>query len=284
MPCFANSPSATRTWQRPQMARPPQTESMSTPSVRAAASSGVPTANRPRLPDGVKTTSGSGRLTKPRSGRRNRSTAVTAFAAPTRGRSRARGSRRGGARSWCLTEPADPARAVRVVTHHDVRRHARADDVPVQGVRDCGRKARRDRHREEGAVDAVAVWQSEAHIRCPTGRVDLELFPEAPHEAHDLDAGLVDRADRHDERIDDDVAGRDSVIHRAMHDLACDLEANVRILGNARLVVRYRDDGRTVLLDERQDGFEAILLAGDRVHEGLALVHGEPGGERGDDR
>jgi hypothetical protein len=59
MPCFANSPSAMSTWQRPQMPRPPQTESTSTPSVRAAESSGVPTGKRPRLPEGMKTTSGS---------------------------------------------------------------------------------------------------------------------------------------------------------------------------------------------------------------------------------
>ncbi len=52
---LANSPSPTFTWQRPQMARPPQTESMSTPSARAACNTGVPTAKRPRLPEGVKT-------------------------------------------------------------------------------------------------------------------------------------------------------------------------------------------------------------------------------------
>src|SRR5215208_4721031 len=60
MPCLANSPSPIVTWQRPQMARPPQTESMSTPSARAAVSTGVPSGNRPRLPDGVKTRRASG--------------------------------------------------------------------------------------------------------------------------------------------------------------------------------------------------------------------------------
>src|SRR5271170_5741952 len=38
------------------MPSPPQTESRSTPSSRAAASRLVPSANSPRLPDGVKTT------------------------------------------------------------------------------------------------------------------------------------------------------------------------------------------------------------------------------------
>src|ERR1700679_2461756 len=58
-PCLANSPSATNTWQRPQRPRPPQTESMSTPRLRAACSSGVPAGKCPRFPEGVNTTSGS---------------------------------------------------------------------------------------------------------------------------------------------------------------------------------------------------------------------------------
>ena len=41
------------------MPRPPQTESKSTPNLRAAVKIGVPIAKFPRLPDGVKTTRGS---------------------------------------------------------------------------------------------------------------------------------------------------------------------------------------------------------------------------------
>jgi hypothetical protein len=59
IPCFGNSPTDWTTWQRPQMPRPPQTESMSTPSERAASRTVVPSANRPRRPDGMKMTSAS---------------------------------------------------------------------------------------------------------------------------------------------------------------------------------------------------------------------------------
>src|SRR5689334_9729093 len=59
IPCFANSPTLCSTWQRPQIPRPPQTESMSTPSRRAASRTVVPGSNRPRRPDGVKMTRGS---------------------------------------------------------------------------------------------------------------------------------------------------------------------------------------------------------------------------------
>src|SRR5690606_6904386 len=47
------------------MPRPPQTESRSTPSWRAAVSTGVPTAKRPRLPEGVKITSASSAMASP---------------------------------------------------------------------------------------------------------------------------------------------------------------------------------------------------------------------------
>src|SRR5262245_24239967 len=41
------------------MPRPPQTESISTPRLRAACRIGVPSGKRPRLPEGMKTTSAS---------------------------------------------------------------------------------------------------------------------------------------------------------------------------------------------------------------------------------
>ena len=59
MPCFANDPNAGTTAQRPQIPRPPQTESMSTPSERAASRTVVPAGARPRRPDGVKMICGS---------------------------------------------------------------------------------------------------------------------------------------------------------------------------------------------------------------------------------
>src|SRR6266498_5064348 len=58
-------PSLTTIWQRPQIPRPPQTESRSTPSARAASSTLVPAANAPRLPEGVKTARTSARPPAP---------------------------------------------------------------------------------------------------------------------------------------------------------------------------------------------------------------------------
>ena len=58
-PCLAKLPKLGSTWQRPHKPRPPHTESISTPSARAACNKGVPKGKRPRRPDGVNTTKAS---------------------------------------------------------------------------------------------------------------------------------------------------------------------------------------------------------------------------------
>src|SRR5262245_27985225 len=158
------------TWQRPQMPRPPQTESTSTPSVRAAESSGVPAGKRPRLPEGMKTTSGSLAVMGRWSG--------AGGAAPLAAAADGSAFR---ARRLLLAEAGDPALAMRVVAHHHVGAEAGAHGLGVQRVRDRRGEARGDRHRQEGAVDAVAVRQAEADVRGAAGRVDLELVAQPPH-------------------------------------------------------------------------------------------------------
>ena len=74
------------------------------------------------------------------------------------------------------------------------------------------------------------------------------------------------------QRIDHDVPRLDAVVRGALDDLLRDLEADVRVLGDAGLVVRDRDHRAVVLLDQRQDGLEPLLLARDRVDQRPALV------------
>ena len=62
-----------------------------------------------------------------------------------------------------------------------------------------------------------------------------------------------------------------------------DLEADVRILGDAGVVVGDGDDGDVVLLDQRQDEVEALLLAGDGVDQRAAVGGLEAGLERARD-
>ena len=141
-----------------------------------------------------------------------------------------------------------------------------------------------DRHRQEGRVDALAVRQPEADVRGAAGRVDLELLAQPADEREDLLAGLRQRADRHDQRVDDDVRARDAVVGGPLDDPLGDREPDVRVLADAGVVVADRHDRGAVLADERQDALEALLLAGHRVDQRLALVDREPRLERLDDR
>ena len=86
------------------------------------------------------------------------------------------------------------------------------------------------------------------------------------------------------QRVDDDVLARDAVVRGPLDDPLRDREPDVRVLEMPGLVVADRDDRRAVLPDQRQDALQALLLAGHGVDERLALVDGEPGLERLDDR
>src|SRR3984885_8667262 len=202
-PSFANSPSATSTWQRPQSARPPHTESMSTPRLRAACRSGVPSGKWPRFPEGMNTTRGA-RATMRAAGPSGRAAAMPALAASA-GRlacAGGPGGRAGTGRRQRVAKTPDPARAIRIVAQHHVGTHDRLDDFDVHGVGDRGGEPRRHRHCEKRAVDSVAVRQTEAHVRGAARGIDLELFAQTPHQTHDLHARLIDGADRHHQRID----------------------------------------------------------------------------------
>ena len=126
--------------------------------------------------------------------------------------------------------------------------------------------------------------QPEADVGGAAGRVDLELLAQPPDEREDLLAGLGQRADGHDQRVDHDVRARDAVVGGPLDDPLGDREPDVRVHADPGVVVADGDDRRAVLADERQDALEALLLAGHRVEQRLALVDREPGLERLDDR
>ncbi len=81
------------------------------------------------------------------------------------------------------------------------------------------------------------------------------------------------RADRHHQRVDDDVLARDAVVGGALDDLLRDREPDVGVLGDARsrrCVIATT--AAPYFADERQDALQPLVLAGDRVDERLALV------------
>ena len=107
IPCLEKDPTDWTTWQRPQMPRPPQTESTSTPRARAAFRTGVPTGNRPRRPEGVKTTKASSGMAAPSSFSLNAPRHASA-----RKLRRGGGGARGAARRRNLEQDRPPARGI----------------------------------------------------------------------------------------------------------------------------------------------------------------------------
>src|SRR5690606_22019652 len=76
---------------------------------------------------------------------------------------------------------------------------------------------------------------------------------------------------RHDQRIDHDVVGRNAEVGATLDDLFSDGKADVRIHGNAGLVVRYGNHRYVVFLDQRQDRLELLFLAGYGIDQRAAL-------------
>jgi hypothetical protein len=151
-------------------------------------------------------------------------------------------------------------------------------------VGDRRRQPRGDRHAQERTVDALAVRQPETHVRGTAGRIDLELVAQPAEDVEHLAAGAGQRPDRHQQRVDHDVLAWDAMVGGPFDDPFGDGEADIGIHADARLVVADRHDRAAVLLDQRQDPLEPLLLAGHAVEQRLALVDREAGLERLDDR
>ena len=133
-PCLENSPSDTKTWQRPQIPRPPHTESMSTPKERAACSKDEPTGKRPRRPEGVKTTNASLPLTNtlPKIEQCLACAATgSGFAATSAHFTISTHGRR-------LSESANPAHAIWIMPHHHVGCHTGLNNLSMQRI--CNRR------------------------------------------------------------------------------------------------------------------------------------------------
>ena len=126
-----------------------------------------------------------------------------------------------------------------------------------------------------GRKAALRTWRS-GQTEGDVGRAEAHVDPELV--ADQADRGQRDRdrigggADGHGQRVDDHVLGGDPVVVGRRDDLARALQALLRRLGDAGLVVGQADDGGAVLGHQRQDLVQALVLGGDRVDQGAALV------------
>mmetsp|Transcript_29628 Transcript_29628/g.58574 ORF Transcript_29628/g.58574 Transcript_29628/m.58574 type:complete len:375 (-) Transcript_29628:358-1482(-) len=133
------------------------------------------------------------------------------------------------------------------------------------------RHTRAHRHGQERVVDAVAIWQTKGDVGRPAGRVHPQFLAQTPHQGKDLKARRAHGPDGHDQRVNNDIMGRNAEISRPFHDLLGDGKADVGVLGNPGVVVGNSDHRHVVFLDQRQDEFEPLFLAGNGVKEGPTL-------------
>ena len=135
-------------------------------------------------------------------------------------------------------------------------------------------------HGDEMGRQHAAVRHAEADVGCAACGVDAQLLAQPAYQSEHLNARRGHGTHRHDQRIDHDVMGRDAVIGRALDDLARHLEAHVGILGDARLVIADGHHRHVMLLHQRQNGLEPVLLAGDRIDQRTAFRHLQTGCQR----
>jgi len=169
------------------------------------------------------------------------------------------------------------------VPEQEVGRAHRLDDLARAGVHDRARQPVTRGDREERAAEGLAPGQPERRVRRAADHVHAELVADQPDrlekERHCARLG----ADRHRERVDEHVLGRDAVVAGNRDDLPRDFQPPPG-LHRDLVVVREPDHRCAVPGDDRQDRLQPLVLAGDGVHERLALVGAETGLERLDHR
>ena len=202
-------------------ASPPQTESISTPKVRAASSNWVCFGNSPRLPDGKKRTLTCSLDTYYALASATPSTTTTA-ASSLWGR---------------LTVRLNPIRAIGVMPHHDIATSNRLHHLGMQWTGDCRSHTRAHCHGQERRIDAISVGQTKTDVGSTAGGVDLELRAQSPHELHHLYARLINSANRHHQRINDHILMRNSVVSSTLNNLLCHLKTHIGIFRDAGLVI-----------------------------------------------
>ena len=177
----------------------------------------------------------------------------------------------------------DPARSPLVVAEQEVGRAHRLDDLLRARIHDRARQAVARRERQERRAERLAAREPERRVRGAAGHVHAELLADQPYRLDEQRDGTRLRADRHRERVDDDVLGRNAVVAGCGDDLLRDFEPPLR-LHRDLVVVGEPDHRSAVARDDREDRLEPSVLARDRVDERLALVGAEPRLERLDHR
>ena len=120
----------------------------------------------------------------------------------------------------------------------------------------------------------LALGHPERHVRRSERHVDAELCAQQLDRLQRAQHERGVRADRHRERVDEDVFERDAVGRRSQRRRSCAASSSRRTgsSGISSSSFGQRDHCGAVSLNERQDRVHPLVLGGDRVHERLALI------------
>ena len=135
------------------------------------------------------------------------------------------------------------------------------------GIKTCAKSgSQKDRAQQR------ASGQAKADVRHAERAFDAQTLLAQGHGAQDLlGLALIGRGG-HDQAVDEDAVRSDAVAGSLGHDALGDGEASLGGIGDAAFVERKADNVGAVVGDQRKDLIHDLLLAIDRVDDGLAGV------------
>ena len=140
------------------------------------------------------------------------------------------------------------------------------------GVHDGGVQASAKGGGQKDRAQQRAGRQAKADVRHAECALDAQALLAHRHGAQNLlGLALVGRGG-HDQAVDEDAVRADAVAGGLGHDTLGDGEAGLGGIGDAALVEREADDVGAIVGDQREDLVHDLLLAVNRVDDGLAGV------------
>ena len=144
------------------------------------------------------------------------------------------------------------------------RFHIRIDDPRVQ--------PRLQRQGIKGGIDDLSAGQAKGDVGYTKHGFHAELLFDQAHCFERSLRRVLIRADRHGQRIHDDILFIDPIFRRFRYDLARDLEPTLRCGGDASLIERQRDDHAAVFAREGENLIHDLLLAVNGIDHCLAII------------
>ena len=92
------------------------------------------------------------------------------------------------------------------------------------------------------------------------------------NQPHDLHACLIDGSNRHHQRVNHNIAGRNAVVGGPFNNFLCHCKTNVRILRDTGFIIGYGNHRSTIFFDQRQNRFQPVFFAGHGIDQCLAFV------------